>query len=182
MKTVKQKVFYFEQNKKPDLHLLSVPSETFIKKVIHIQRIFYDFLYVAVGKKWNWVNRFLLSIIERTEIIHNPGIEIYVLWHKGQPAGFTELDIRNPKHIELVHFGLMPEFIGKGLGKYFLFSILKIAWRKNPDNIWLHTCDFDHPAAIKLYQKAGFLQIKETIEDQIIPEEHEKDEFYQIIF
>jgi hypothetical protein len=39
---------------------------------------------------------------------------------EGVPAGFTELDRRIEGEIELVQFGLTPEFIGQGLRRYFL--------------------------------------------------------------
>jgi hypothetical protein len=35
---------------------------------------------------------------------------------EGVPAGIAELDRRIECEIELVQFGLMPEFIGQGLG------------------------------------------------------------------
>jgi hypothetical protein len=38
---------------------------------------------------------------------------------EGAPAGFAALDRRVEGEIELVPFGLMPEFIGQGLGRYF---------------------------------------------------------------
>ena len=43
--------------------------------------------------------------------------EWHVLHVDGTPAGFAEFDRRQPHEVELVQFSLMPEFIGKGLGK-----------------------------------------------------------------
>ena len=40
--------------------------------------------------------------------------------HHGTPAGYAELDRREPPDVQLAYFGLMPEFIGKGLGGFFL--------------------------------------------------------------
>ena len=53
-------------------------------------------------------------------IIGDPRDELHVLHVDGTPAGFAELDRRQPHEIELVQFGLMPDFIGQGLGKWFL--------------------------------------------------------------
>jgi GNAT superfamily N-acetyltransferase len=50
----------------------------------------------------------------------DPRNELHVLHVDGKPAGFAELNRRQPDEIELVQFGLMPEFIGQGLGKWFM--------------------------------------------------------------
>ena len=84
----------------------------------------------------------------------------------GAPAGFAELDRRTPSEIELVQFGLLPEFIGQGLGKYFLQRTIDKAWSYNPGHFWLHTCTKDHPAALPNYLKAGFVIYKEEVKDR----------------
>jgi len=71
------------------------------------------------------------------------------------------LDRRQPGEIELVQFGLMGEFIGQGLGQWFLQWTIDKAWSYQPRRLWLHTCSLDHPAAVPLYTKAGFVQFKE---------------------
>jgi hypothetical protein len=65
------------------------------------------------------------------------------------------VDWRNTDDIELVRFGLMPEFIGQGLGRYFLQWAIDKAWGYRPRRFWLHTCTLDHPAALPNYLKAG---------------------------
>ena len=67
---------------------------------------------------------------------------------------------------ELVQFGLMPEFIGQGLGRYFLQWTIDRAWNYRPRRFWLHTCTKDHPAALPNYFKAGFAIYKEEVKDQ----------------
>ena len=62
--------------------------------------------------------------------------------------------------IELVQFGLVPEFIGQGLGKYFLNWTIDKAWSYDPRRFWLHTCTLDHKAALPNYLKAGFLSTR----------------------
>ncbi len=79
------------------------------------------------------------------------------------------MDRRNKEDIELVQFGLMPEFIGRGLGWYFLQWIIDKAWSYQPRRFWLHTCTLDHPAALPNYQKAGFTIYKEETIQRDIP-------------
>ncbi len=118
---------------------------------------FYRFLYNAVGEPWLWYERRIMRDEELEQIIHDEQVEIYVLHYGGVPAGYAELNCRNIKNIELSYFGLMPDFIGLGLGRYFLDAVIDIAWTRQPRRIWLHTCTLDHPAALPLYQKAGFI-------------------------
>jgi GNAT superfamily N-acetyltransferase len=118
---------------------------------------YYRFLYDAVGRDWQWLSRKKLSDAELARIIHDPLDEVHVLSVEGVPAGFAELDRRSPGEIELVQFGLMPEFIGQGLGKYFLQWTIDRAWDYHANRLWLHTCTHDHPNALPNYQKAGFV-------------------------
>ncbi|MGH6902695.1 MAG: GNAT family N-acetyltransferase [Geminicoccaceae bacterium] len=117
---------------------------------------FYRFLYAAVGEPWTWTVRRCLSDAELAVILADSGVAVNVLWADGVPAGYAELDRRAPPDVELAYFGLMPEFIGQGLGGYLLDWAIHDAWRARPRRLWLHTCDLDHPRALDLYQKLGF--------------------------
>jgi GNAT superfamily N-acetyltransferase len=81
---------------------------------------FYRFLYDSVGKDYYWLSRRRLADAELAALINDPRDEVHVLYVEGVPAGFAELDRRIENEVELVQFGLMREFIGQGLGKYFL--------------------------------------------------------------
>ncbi len=132
--------------------------------VLHVQTpslAYYRFLYDAVGKDYHWLSRRKLSDDELAAILGDAKNELYVLHVDGSPAGFSELDRRKPTDIELVQFGLMGDFIGQGLGTWFLQWTIDKAWSYRPKRLWLHTCTLDHPAAVPLYKKAGFVQFKE---------------------
>ena len=117
---------------------------------------FYRYLYATVGEPWTWTVRRSLSDRELAAILGDPRVEVNVLWAGGVPAGYAELDRRSPPDIELAYFGLMPEFIGQGLGAYLLDWAIHHAWRMRPRRLWLHTCDLDHPDALGVYQRSGF--------------------------
>jgi GNAT superfamily N-acetyltransferase len=136
--------------------------------VIHARKptiAWYRFLYDAVGRDWDWTSRKKLSDADLARIIHDPRDEVHVLFVDGVPAGFAELDRRTPGEIELVQFGLVPEFIGRGLGRFFLQWTVDKAWSYSPNRFWLHTCTRDHPAAIPNYLKAGFTIYKEETKE-----------------
>jgi len=136
--------------------------------VVHARRptvAYYRFLYDAVGRDYDWRSRKRLSDAELAALLHDPRLEVHVLMADGVPAGFAELDRRVGGEIELVQFGLMPEFIGQGLGRYFLQWTIDRAWSYGPRWFWLHTCAKDHPAALPNYLKAGFAVYKEEVKD-----------------
>ncbi len=125
---------------------------------------FYRYLYDAVGRPWTWVDRKRLSDEELAAIIEDEKVEIYVLYVAGVPAGFAELDLREKSEIEVAYFGLMPEFIGEGLGPFLLDWTIRRAWESVPSRLWMHTCTLDHPGALPLYQRLGFVPYKRETE------------------
>jgi catechol 2,3-dioxygenase-like lactoylglutathione lyase family enzyme/GNAT superfamily N-acetyltransferase len=140
--------------------------------VVHAQRpsvAYYRYLYDAVGREYDWTTRKRMSDAALSSILGDPRDEIHVLLVDGSPAGFAELDRRIQGEVELVQFGLMPEFIGQGLGKWFLHWTMDKAWSYAPTRFWLHTCTKDHPAALPNYLQAGFEVYKEETKEQRSP-------------
>src|SRR5262249_13216470 len=121
---------------------------------------------LTVTFDYDWASRKKLSDAELAAPLDDPRLQGPVLLGAGDPAGFAELDRRVEGEIELVQFGLMPEFIGQGLGRYFLQWTIERAWSYGPRRFWLHTCTKDHPAALPNYLKAGFAVYKEEVKDQ----------------
>ncbi|NUQ63564.1 MAG: GNAT family N-acetyltransferase [Pirellulales bacterium] len=154
-------VYYLEM-RNPVQRLAPAPRDGLT--VLHARTptvAYYRFLYNAVGKDYHWLSRRKLSDAELAAVIGDPRNEVHVLHVNGSPAGFAELDRRQPDEIELVQFGLMAEFIGQGLGKWFLQWTIDKAWSYQSRRLWLHTCTLDHRAALPLYTKAGFVLFKQ---------------------
>ncbi|MCP5372915.1 MAG: GNAT family N-acetyltransferase [Hyphomicrobiales bacterium] len=117
---------------------------------------YYRYLYNTVGADWLWWTRRAMDDATLAAIIGDPAVEVYVLSVDGEPAGYGELDRRDPRDVELAYFGLMPAQVGRGLGRYFLAWMVRRAWQPQPRRLWLNTCDMDHPRALDLYRRAGF--------------------------
>ena len=122
---------------------------------------YYRFLYDSVGRDYYWLSRRKLADEVLGDLLNDPLNEVHVLHVDGSPAGFAELDRRQPGEVEMVQFGLFPEFIGQGLGSWFLQWSIEQVWSYEPNRFWLHTCSLDHPAALPTYKKAGFAVVKE---------------------
>ncbi|HEY7329815.1 MAG TPA: GNAT family N-acetyltransferase [Gemmataceae bacterium] len=127
---------------------------------------YYRYLYDTVGRDYGWPRCQRMSDAELTALLDDSRVEVHVLMVDGVPAGFAELDRRIEGEIELVQFGLMPEFIGQGLGRYFIQWAIDKAWSYGPRRFWLHTCTKDHPAALPNYLKSGFTIYKEETRDK----------------
>lgn len=161
MEVVDVTVYYLEMLS-PSCRSVKAPRDGLTVSHIPAPSVeFYRQLYDAVGRDFHWLSRRKLSDAELAAVIQNPLNEIHVLHAAGTPAGFAEFDRRHPQEIELVQFGLTGEFIGHGLGKWFLQKTIDQAWSYQPRRFWLHTCTLDHPAALHNYQKAGFVLFKE---------------------
>ena len=117
---------------------------------------FYRYLYDTVGGPWLWFERRLVDDAALAALIAKPTIEVFVLYVRGVPAGFFELDTAAPRETKLCYFGLIPDFIGRRLGPYLLQAAIDQAWSRPLDRFWLHTSTFDHPKALATYQRAGF--------------------------
>ncbi len=117
---------------------------------------YYRFLYDGVGAPWLWYERRVIDDDALADLIDHPKVEVHVLTVRGVPAGFFELNRRHEPDIELAYFGLMPDFIGQGLGGYLLRRAIETAWSYGPDRLWVNTCTLDHPDALAVYKRAGF--------------------------
>lgn len=117
---------------------------------------FYRYLYGTIGGPYLWVDRKKLDDAALAKILHDPQTELYVLYVDGCPAGMAELDFRKPEAGYLCYFGLMPEFIGKKLGYFFLYHTVANAWARGILQLKVNTCTLDHPRALPLYQRMGF--------------------------
>jgi GNAT superfamily N-acetyltransferase len=150
-------VTYLEMTAPPEQPATLPPGPAVeIRRAVRPTTSFYRYLYDAVGGPWTWTERRLMSDTELAAIVRDARVEVLVLWVDGVPAGYAELDRRAPPDIELAYFGLVPEFIGQGLGRFLLDLAVRRAWSCGPRRVWVHTCDLDHPNALGVYQKCGF--------------------------
>ena len=114
------------------------------------------FFYKQVGKKHRWIDRLSWSDEKWINFISNKNLETYVISEIEDLIGFFEL-LYNPdlNETEISYFGLLEEYIGKGIGGYALSEAIKKSFEKNIKRVWLHTCTLDHPNALKNYIARG---------------------------
>ena len=117
---------------------------------------FYRFLYDQVGDPWFWYERKHWPDEKLAAVLADPKVELYVPYVAGAPGGYVEIDRRPAPDVNFAYFGLMPGYIGRGLGWYLLNWAIDAAWASGPRRITVDTCTLDHPKALQTYQRAGF--------------------------
>jgi GNAT superfamily N-acetyltransferase len=120
---------------------------------------FYRYLMFRTGKPWHWVYRLRLPDEELAAIIHAATTSVHVLMLDGAPAGFFEIDRSTPGEPNIAYFGLMMHAAGRGLGRWFLSEAIHAALEGKVAKVTVNTCTLDHPAALPLYQKLGFVPV-----------------------
>ena len=126
---------------------------------------FYRFLYHSVGEEFLWGDRRRMSDADLIEKVDQEDVHVVVLYEAGVPAGFFELNFHDPDVTNINYFGLMPGFIGRGLGSYLLGSSITYAAGARRTPLTLDTCSLDHSSALENYRRRGFELIFERDEE-----------------
>jgi len=156
-------VTYLEMRSKPNVQIKDAPGLS-CRKAPHPDLNWYRELYLAVGLDWLWFNRLRMSDEELASTIRDPKVDIYALALEGNEKGLLELDRRTAGEVEIAYFGVTADLLGRGAGRFLMQHALAEAWSHNPQRVWVHTCTLDHPRALSLYLKAGFVPYKRAIE------------------
>jgi GNAT superfamily N-acetyltransferase len=125
-------------------------------------------LYRAVGQMWSWNDKRKWTNEQWKEYGLATELRTFAAYYDNMLAGYYELRRDDEGDVEIAYFGLLPEFIGRGLGGALLTSAIEEAWRSSPSisRVWVHTCNLDHPAALANYQARGMvIYTQETTED-----------------
>jgi GNAT superfamily N-acetyltransferase len=129
------------------------------------------FLYTAVGGDWYWLDRLGWDYAQWVAYLDRPAVETLVLYVSGTPAGFVELEVQPEDNVEIAYFGLLPRFIGQGLGGYLLSAGVERAWAQGAQRVWVHTCSLDGPNALENYTARGFRVYDQRVDSVDLPDE-----------
>lgn len=124
----------------------------------------YRALFATVGEPWLWFGRCRLSDAALAAILADDRVEAFAVTRDGTDVGLLELDARAGAEVELAYFGVIPEAVGSGLGRFMMETALRRAWARNPARVTVHTCSLDHPGALGFYRRAGFVPYRRSIE------------------
>lgn len=121
-------------------------------------------LYTRIGQDWLWFSAAVMPDEQLGAYISQPTVEILALTKNGEDIGLAEIDFSTKGQAEIVTFGVVGEAIGTGAARHLMEHALAVAFRPDVGRVWLHTCTFDHPAAVRFYLRSGFRGWKFAIE------------------
>ncbi|PKV88606.1 GNAT family N-acetyltransferase [Streptomyces sp. TLI_146] len=135
---------------------------------------FSRFLYTAVGGDIHWLDRLPWPYAKWREFLARPGVETWVAYENGTPAGYVELEAQDEGAVEIVYFGLIPAFRGRRIGGHLLSYGIARAWdladrwpdRAATKRVWVHTCSLDGEHAMDNYLRRGFRLFDTKVEEQ----------------
>lgn len=118
-------------------------------------------LYLRVGEQWDWIDKRPWTD-EQWKEYATAELRTFGGYYDDALVGYYELRRDREAGIEIAYFGLLPEWIGRGLGGALLTSAIEAAWRIEPNTsrVWVHTCNRDHPQALANYQARGMIVYK----------------------
>lgn len=118
--------------------------------------------YVRIGAPLGWEGRSRWSNADWAKELSRPGVHAWLARVRGEIAGLLELEAQPSDEVGIVVFGLVPAFIGQGIGGVFLTAATRLAWELQvpsgvrPRRVWVQTSSRDHPHAIQNYKRRGF--------------------------
>ncbi|QKW52945.1 GNAT family N-acetyltransferase [Streptomyces buecherae] len=184
--------WYLEQTAPGDLSPAPAPAPGAGVRIVRAEvpsPEFSRFLYASVGGDIAWTDRLAWTYAQWQGALARPGVETWVAYERGTPAGYVEL-AANPDgssgsvsssgsagSVEIVYFGLLPAFRGRRIGGHLLSVGVQRAWdlgERWPDlpatrRVWLHTCSKDGEHALGNYQKRGFSVYRTTTDEEPEP-------------
>jgi GNAT superfamily N-acetyltransferase len=130
---------------------------------------FFLSLYDAVGREYAWEDMHYRSEEDLAAWLARPGTSLHTLMRRGWPHGFFMLDNTAPEVCDITYFGLVPQAVGRGLGRFLLETAVLTGWGL-PDvrKLTVNTCTLDHPRALGTYQRCGFVPVRRTEHTRVL--------------
>ena len=131
---------------------------------------FSRFFYTAVGGTWYWTKRLPWTYTEWLAHLGRAGYELWYGTHAGAPVGYFELVRGAADAVDILCFGLLPRYIGRGFGGSLLTAAVTRAWALGPPRVTVDTCTLDGPHALGNYQARGFQIMRQVTTLRDLPE------------
>lgn len=147
---------YLEMRDPSQLNRKPLPAGALLVRMSPASVERYRELYQRVGEQWHWRDRLVWSDERLAQNIARPTVAVWELRVGEALGGYFELEQQDEGAVEIVYFGLTPEFIGQGFGGAMLSKAADEAFAMGASRVWLHTCTLDSPHALPNYKARGF--------------------------
>lgn len=163
-------VVFLRMQARPKRPLVTLPPGVSVQPE-RLDLAAYRQLYNEVGGPWLWWLRRSMPDEVLTRHLASDKVAVHLLRVEGEVAGFFELDAGYWPLVNLSYFGLLPGFIGKGLGRMFLDCAVDAVFTDPSPlrGMSVNTCNADHPRALPNYVGAGFVEYRRVREEWDIP-------------
>lgn len=164
-------VTYLEMAERPDIGWPHLPpgSTAALLKSEKPPVWWFLALYDAVGRDYAWEDIHQREHADIRDWLHRDVMSLYTLLDHGWPQGFFLLDRLSDGVTELAYFGMVPEAVGRGLGGWLLKTAILTAWDvPGTAKVTVNTCTLDHPRALALYQKNGFIPVRREEKTRVL--------------
>lgn len=118
-------------------------------------------LYDAVGRDYAWEDMHQQEEGALADWLADEQVKLFTAMGSGWPQGFFMLDMRRAGICDLAYFGIVPESVGTGLGRWLLKTAILMGWdMPGTEKLTVNTCTLDHPRALAMYQRYGFEPVR----------------------
>jgi len=161
--TVPYTVTYLEMTARPAKPIPHMPTGSTLALIAaeNPPITYFLYLYSAVGAEYEWTDWLDATPQQQEAFVSDPKVEFFTLMVDGWPGGFFVLDTRQSGTCDLALFGLIPQAVGRGLASWLLATATHMGWdRPGVTRMTLQTNTLDHPRALALYQRLGFVPVR----------------------
>lgn len=165
MAAVENITYYLEMHSSDAIRGKPLPAALSIVECAIKQFPLNRFLYQLVGGPWEWTDKLVWTDQQWRDLVEQDNHRTFVAYEQGAIAGYYELQRSDEGDVEILYFGLVQAFFGKGFGGPLLTHALQTAWAwPGTKRVWVHTCTLDHPSALGNYQARGLQVYKEEVD------------------
>ena len=110
---------YLEMRSPSELHAArSADARIRVEHMAECSPSFFRYLYVEVGRNYHWIDRLPWTDEDIARHLQQLENSLWLMTCEGQTAGYFELRKCEDGSIEVAYFGLLQDFLGRGLGKH----------------------------------------------------------------
>lgn len=149
--------YYLQMLDRSQLRAKAAPRGLEISMVVESEMEINRDFYRDLGAKWGWTDKLQWTDQQWGDYVNRPEFQTWTASVDGDPAGYFALEFQAPGDVEIAYFGLLDQYIGRGLGGALLSEAVEQAWSfGRVSRVWVHTCTLDHPSALANYRNRGF--------------------------
>jgi GNAT superfamily N-acetyltransferase len=164
-------VWYLEMRSPDDLRPSRVVPALALRRVDGALPLLHQ-AHARVGGPYQWRSASRTAQEWRALVRERPLRQSWLITLEDELAGVAAIEPQPGGDVEIASFGLLPEHVGKGLGSPALTMVIRQAWASEPveatavRRVWLHTCSYDHPNALRNYRRRGLRVYRTEIEQE----------------